>query len=118
MPRVTAARSAPIRTRKVRPSAIRFVQLLLGVLLILAAPLLAPVPGPAGIFLFAGGMVLVLRNSRWARRRWARLKRRWPRGGHLVDRIMRRRSALRRHARNRAVAPPPRFDRTKSEGAN
>ena len=100
MPRVNAARLS------IRPSALRLGQLVIGGMLILAAPLLAPVPGPAGIFLFAGGMVLILRNSRTARRRWARLKRRWPRGGHMVDRVMRRRSALRRHARARAAAVP------------
>ncbi len=89
MPSVKAARS-PV---------LRLGQLALGVVLILSAPLLAPLPGPAGIFLFAGGMVLVLRNSRWARLKWARLKRRWPRTGHFVDRMMRRQSAMRRHER-------------------
>lgn len=86
----------------VRSPVLRIVQLGLGALLILAAPVLAPLPGPAGIFLFAGGMVLILRNSRWARRKWARVKRRWPKAGHLVDRLMRRQSALRRHARGKA----------------
>ena len=88
--------------KAVRSPVLRLGQLLLGVLLILSAPLLAPLPGPAGIFLFAGGMVLVLRNSRWARLKWARLKRRWPRTGHLVDRMMRRQSAMRRHERAKA----------------
>ncbi|BCA60781.1 hypothetical protein HMP09_0015 [Sphingomonas sp. HMP9] len=88
--------------KAVRSPILRLGQLLLGVLLILSAPLLAPLPGPAGIFLFAGGMVLVLRNSRWARLKWARLKRRWPRTGHLVDRMMRRQSAMRRHERAKA----------------
>ena len=88
--------------KAVRSPVLRFGQLVLGMLLIVAAPLLAPLPGPAGIFLFAGGMVLVLRNSRWARLKWARLKRRWPRAGHFVDRMMRRQSAMRRHARAKA----------------
>ncbi|MEG3160950.1 hypothetical protein U1763_10595 [Sphingomonas sp. LB2R24] len=88
--------------KAVRSPVLRFGQLLLGMLLIVAAPLLAPLPGPAGIFLFAGGMVLVLRNSRWARLKWARLKRRWPRTGHFVDRMMRRQSAMRRHERAKA----------------
>jgi len=92
MPSVNAVRS-PI---------LRIGQLVLGVLLILGAPILAPLPGPAGIFLFAGGMVLILRNSRWARLKWARLKRRWPRAGHFVDRMMRRQSAMRRHERAKA----------------
>jgi hypothetical protein len=87
----------------VRSSVFRIGQLALGMLLILGAPLLAPLPGPAGIFLFAGGMVLILRNSRWARLRWARLKRRWPKTGHLVDRMMRRQSAMRRHERAKAA---------------
>jgi hypothetical protein len=84
-----------------RGPVMRTAQLSLGGVLIVAAPLASPLPGPAGIALFAGGLVLVLRNSRWARVRWARLKRRWPRAGGLVDRAMRRRSALRRHARDR-----------------
>ncbi|RXD07745.1 hypothetical protein EQZ23_05430 [Sphingomonas sp. UV9] len=89
--------------KAVRSPVLRFGQLVLGVLLILSAPILAPLPGPAGIFLFAGGMVLVLRNSRWARLKWARLKRRWPRTGHFVDRMMRRQSAMRRHERAKAA---------------
>ena len=79
----------------------RAVQLALGLLLIVAAALAAPLPGPAGIFPFAGGLVLILRNSRRAQLRFARAKRRWPRVGGLVDRAMRRQSALRRHARNK-----------------
>jgi hypothetical protein len=93
--------------KAVRSPIFRFGQLVLGVLLIFSAPLLAPLPGPAGIFLFAGGMVLILRNSRWARLKWARLKRRWPRTGHLVDRMMRRQSAMRRHERAKAAKSVP-----------
>jgi hypothetical protein len=77
--------------------------LVLGVLLIIAAPIVGLLPGPGGVFVFAGGLVLVLRASRWARLRWARLKRRFPRLGHLADRVMRRPSALRRHARAKAA---------------
>ncbi len=81
----------------------RWVQLVLGVLLIIGAGVIGPLPGPGGIFFFAGGMILILRNSLWARWRWAKLKRRWPKVGGLVDRVMRRPSALRRHARDKAV---------------
>ena len=81
----------------------RYAQLTGGVLLVIAAPIVAPLPGPAGTLLFAGGMILILRNSYWARRRWARLKRGWPRTGGFVDRAMRRGSALRRHARDKAA---------------
>ena len=82
----------------------RWAQLVAGVLLIVAAPLVGAIPGPGGIFVFAAGLVLVLRNSHWARRRWARAKRRWPKLGDLADRTMRRRSALRRRSlRDRSV---------------
>lgn len=81
----------------------RAVQLALGVLLIVGAAIVGPLPGPGGIFLFAGGLVLILRNSRWAQVRFVRAKRRWPRTGDLIDRTMRRPSALRRHARDRAA---------------
>jgi hypothetical protein len=82
----------------------RYGQLVLGILLIVLAPLAAPLPGPAGAVLFAGGMILVLRNSASARQRWARLKRRFPRIGAFLDRLMRRGSALRRHERDKAAA--------------
>ncbi len=86
-----------------RHPALRLLQLTAGVLLIVGAGIVAPLPGPGGIFLFAGGLVLILRNSRWAQVRFVRLKRRWPRIGGLVDRAMRRRSALRRHARDKQL---------------
>ncbi len=82
----------------------RIAQLILGGLLILGAAVVGPLPGPGGIFLFAGGLVLILRNSRLAQVRFARAKRRWPRIGGLVDRTMRRPSALRRHARDKQRA--------------
>ena len=81
-----------------RHPALRAALLGLGLLLIAVAPLVGAIPGPGGIFVFAGGLVLVLRNSLWARRRWARTKRRWPKLGDLADRTMRRPSALRRRA--------------------
>ena len=95
---------------------LRTAMLVLGIVLILAAPVVGVLPGPGGIFVFAGGLILVLRASRWARLRWARLKRRYPRLGHLADRVMRRPSALRRHARDQAllkakrIAPDARLD--------
>ncbi|WP_177200076.1 hypothetical protein [Sphingomonas rubra] len=85
--------------RPVRHPAMRLGQLSAGTLLILLAPLTAPLPGPGATVMFVAGLVLVLRNSAWARRRFVRAKRRWPRAGALADRLMRRGSALRRRAR-------------------
>lgn len=95
------------------PSELRRLALLgLGWVLILTAPLTAPLPGPGATIMFLAGLAILLRNSAWARRRWVRLKRRWPKLGHLADRGMRRPSVKRRMARdaNRASeltsAPP------------
>ena len=84
--------------------AVRILQLTLGALLMLTAPLTAPLPGPGATVMFVAGLVLILRNSARARRRFVRLKRRSPRFGRLSDRLMRRGSAARRQARMR----PPR----------
>jgi len=81
--------------------AIRYFLLGLGWLLIALTPVVGPIPGPGGIIVLAAGLTLVLRNSRWARRVFARVKRRWPRFGDLADRGLRRRSARRRRERAR-----------------
>ena len=81
----------------------RQVELIGGILLVIVTPAVAILPGPGGTLVFAGGMVLILRNSRLARRRWARIKRGYPRIGGFVDRMMRRGSALRRRARDKAL---------------
>ena len=82
-----------------RHPAIRYALLGLGWLLIALTPIVGPIPGPGGIIVLAAGLTLVLRNSRWARRAFARAKRRWPRFGALADRGLRRRSARRRRER-------------------
>ena len=87
-----------------RHPARRIVELVAGGLLIVGAALIGPIPGPGGIFLFAGGLVLILRNSRWAQRLFARWMRRWPKTGHVVDLTMRRGSAIRRRARSKEEA--------------
>jgi len=85
-----------------RHPALRTAALTLGIVLIAVTPLAALLPGPGGIFAFAGGAGLVLQNSVWARRQFARGKRRFPRTGNLADRALRRASARRRRARDAA----------------
>jgi hypothetical protein len=84
-----------------RSAALRTALFALGVILLLLNPVIGPLPGPGGILVFAAGLTLVLRNSRWAKRRFARAKRRWPRLGDLADRGLRRASARRRRERAR-----------------
>ena len=74
-----------------------------GILLVLAGFVLAPVPGPGGIFLIAPGLALILKTSLWAKRHYVRFKRWQPKAGHFVDRALRRPSARRRElSRKRA----------------
>ncbi|MGI4731334.1 MAG: hypothetical protein ACRYFW_06255 [Janthinobacterium lividum] len=82
----------------------RIALLALGGLLVAAAPVVGVLPGPGGIFLFAGGLALLLRNSARVRRWFVRAKRRWPRTGALADRAMRRPSARRRRERAARLA--------------
>jgi hypothetical protein len=83
---------------------VRITLLVAGLALIAASPLVGILPGPGGIFVFAGGLVLVLQNSNWARRRFARLKRRFPRIGHYCDMALRRRSFRMRQLRLKEAA--------------
>ena len=71
-------------------------------ILVAVSPLAGAIPGPGGIFVFAAGLVLMLQNSHWAKRRFVAVKRRWPKLGNLADRGLRRTSATRRRKRDRA----------------
>ena len=86
---------------KARNPLLRTALVVLGVLIMLLSPLVGVVPGPGGIFVFAAGLVLVLQNSAYAQRHFARWKRRWPRFGHYADMALRRRSFRRRQAKLR-----------------
>ena len=82
----------------------------LGVTLMLLSPLAGVIPGPGGIFVFAIGLALVLKTSMWAKRRYVHFKRWQPKAGRWADWGLRRRSALRREARQKKreqLAAPP-----------
>lgn len=81
---------------------LRPAMLALGAALIVASPAVGVLPGPGGILMFALGLSLVLRHSRWAKRRYARLKRQRPKLCAWADWGMRRPSERRR--RQRAAA--------------
>ena len=54
--------------------------------LIIAGVVVAPLPGPGGVFFIVPGLALVLKTSMWAKRHYVRFKRwqpkagRWPTG--------------------------------------
>lgn len=68
----------------------------LGVILILLSPVVGALPGPGGVFVLALGLAMVLRTSRWARRRYVEFKRWQPKAGRWTDWGLRRKSAQRR----------------------
>lgn len=82
--------------RKKKMPLIRQGLFLAGCLLIIISPLVGAVPGPGGIFFFAGGLALVLQNSEWAKRQYVKFKRKHPNKGRWADWGMRRSSARRR----------------------
>ena len=85
-----------------RSGAYRMGMMIVGWLLIVVTPLVAILPGPGGIFVFAAGLSLVLKSSPWAQRRYVAFKRWWPRAGRWCDWGLRRQSARRRAAIARA----------------
>lgn len=76
----------------------RIPLMVIGGLLVVLSPVVGVLPGPGGIFLFAGGLVLLLRNSRTGKRIYAKFKRAHPRLGDHADRVLRRQSWRRRQA--------------------
>ncbi len=81
------------RLMKSRP--VRLAQLVLGVALMLAGPIAAlPTPPPVGTLIFGLGLALVLRNSRWAKRRYLRWTRGHPKVRRVVDFGLRRKQVV------------------------
>ena len=82
-----------------------------GLLLLIISPLAGAIPGRGGIFVFAAGLTLTLRNSDWAKRQYVRFKAWQPKAGRWADWGLRRRSARRREAirkdRQARGFPPP-----------
>ncbi|MFZ4382047.1 MAG: hypothetical protein ACOYO0_08805 [Sandarakinorhabdus sp.] len=90
----------------VRSEPFRVFQILLGLLLLPVAGLIGVVsPAPIGVFVLGAGLALVLRNSRWARRRYLFHTRRHPRVRKAVDLgLMRGRARKRRQAASATTA--------------
>jgi hypothetical protein len=74
-----------------------------GCLLVIVTPPVALLPGPGGTMTFALGLGLMLKHSRWAKRRYVMFKRRWPKAAGWADWGLRRASARRRIARGKLL---------------
>ena len=77
-----------------------------GIGLIVVGCIVAPLPGPGGVFFIVPGLALVLKTSMWAKRYYVRFKRWQPKAGRWADWGLRRRSALRREALRKGETPP------------
>ncbi|MDQ3478962.1 MAG: hypothetical protein M3438_07385 [Pseudomonadota bacterium] len=75
---------------------VRTTLFMVGLLLIIVSPLAGAIPGPGGVFVFAAGLALALKNSEWAKRQYVRFKRKQPKAGRWADWGLRRRSFRRR----------------------
>ena len=74
----------------------------IGVVLIIIGIIIAPLPGPGGVFFIAPGAALILKTSMWAKRHYVKFKRWQPKAGRWTDWALQRRSAKRREAIRKA----------------
>jgi hypothetical protein len=86
----------PIDSKTRKSEILRIAALVFGFLMIILSAFVGPLPGPGGIFVFAFGLSIVLRNSAWAKRRYVHFKKRFPKPGTWADWGLRRKSAKRR----------------------
>ncbi|WP_374573001.1 PGPGW domain-containing protein [Phenylobacterium sp.] len=69
---------------------VRGLMVLLGLLIVVAGILIAPLPGPMGLPVVVVGLMVVLRNSFKARRQFVRFQRAHPRMIFPIRRLLRR----------------------------
>jgi hypothetical protein len=78
--------------------AVQWTLFVIGIIMIILSPVAGVIPGPGGVIVFGVGLGLVLKTSRWAKRRYVHFKRWQPKAGSWADWGLRRRSARRREA--------------------
>ena len=72
----------------------RWGMMALGFLIIGAGVLIAPLPGPGGVPVIAVGLVLLLRNSWWAKRQFIRAQHARPKWVYPFRRLMRKKPEI------------------------
>lgn len=96
-------RHTPKKLSEMRP--FQWVMIVLGWMLLLLAPIVSPLPGPAGLACFFLGSVLILKNSLWAKKQYARHGKRHPEYGEWLNWLLRR-----KRFRKRPPFPPVKRD--------
>lgn len=88
MPR--AFTSADDAARALVARVARWALIALGVMLVLAGIAIAPLPGPGGLPVIVVGLMIVLRNSFWAKRQFVRFQHAYPKTVFPIRRLLRR----------------------------
>ena len=107
---IVAVRRPTFLQSLIRSEPVRVAQLAAGAALMTIGPVvgaLVPIPFPVGLTAFGIGLALVLRNSGWARRRYVRWKRRYPRAGRITEFGLQRHRRPGDFLRRRPRPPPP-----------
>jgi len=73
---------------------LKVVLTVLGILLMLAGVAISPLPGPMGLPVVVLGLIITLRASPWAKRRFVRLYSRHPKWFGPVRRLLRKRAKI------------------------
>jgi hypothetical protein len=88
MPR--AFTSADDAARALVARVTRWALIALGVAIVLAGVAIAPLPGPGGLPVIVVGLMILLRNSFWAKRQFVRFQRAHPKTVFPIRRLLRR----------------------------
>lgn len=89
MPRARHSQADEV-AREVLGRVSRWLLIALGLLIIAAGVVISPLPGPGGIPVIVLGLMLVLRNSFWARKQFIRVQRAHPKIVFPIRRLLRR----------------------------
>ena len=76
--------------REMAGRVVRFLLVIVGLIIVIAGVLIAPLPGPMGLPIVVVGLMVVLRNSFKARRQFVRFQRAHPRMIFPIRRLLRR----------------------------
>lgn len=90
MPSLRVTRAADEFARELVARFLRGGLVVLGLVIVLAGVLIAPLPGPGGIPVIVVGLMIVLRNSFKARRHFVRFQRAHPKMVFPIRRLLRR----------------------------
>jgi hypothetical protein len=90
MPSLRVYRATDDLAREIVSRFVRYGLVVLGLAIIVAGLLIAPLPGPGGIPVIVVGLMIVLRNSFYARRQFVKFQRAHPKTAYPIRRLLRR----------------------------